>query len=260
MADTAPPGLQPGTATGPSAGGSPLLAVDSVDVYYGSVQVLFGTTFSVGPGEAVALLGTNGSGKSTLLKTVAGLVHPRQGTVIHRGQDLAGRSAEDRVRRGIGLVCGGQAVFRSLTVHDNLRSGAFALRGDKRMIAARIGAVLDLLPALKPLLRRRAGLCSGGEQQQLAIAKALLLEPQLLMVDELSLGLAPVVVSQLIDVVAALRAAGKTLIIVEQSLNVALHLAERALFMEKGCIRFEGATRDLQDRDDIARAVFLGQR
>ena len=237
---------------------STVLDIDSLDVRYGAVQVLFGTCLRVEQGEALALLGTNGAGKSTLLKAISGLVPVRAGVVAHLGEDITSSSAESRVGRSIVLVSGGQALFRGLSVSDNLKAGAFTLGRNRALYKERVGQALDLFPGLKPLLGRQAGLLSGGEQQMLAIAKATMLAPRLLLIDELSLGLAPIVVAQLIDVVAALRASGVTLVIVEQSLNVALHLAERAVFMEKGVVKFEGSARELQQRDDIARAVFLG--
>ncbi len=238
----------------------PLLRVEGLEVFYGPIQILFGTSLQLQPGEALALLGTNGAGKSTLLKAIAGLLTAANGTIHHRGDNITGHRAQTRVARGIGMVSGGQAVFPVLSVADNLRVGAFSLGRDSATIRTRTDAVLDLFPQLQPLLKRPAGLLSGGEQQMLAIAKVLLLDPELLLIDELSLGLAPVVVGQLIDVVERLRRDGKTIVVVEQSLNVALHLAERAIFMEKGRVRFEGPTHELQHRDDIARAVFLGGR
>lgn len=234
------------------------VALSNVDVFYGPVQVLFGSCLSVQEGEVLALLGTNGAGKSTLLKAIAGLVPIAAGSIASHGEPLDTVLAERRVTSGIGLVSGGNAVFRSLSVRDNLRVGAFTLGRNKPLIEERTQYVLGIFPILKTMLSRPAGLLSGGEQQMLAIAKALLLKPKILLIDELSLGLAPIVVGQLIDVVETLRQQRTTMIIVEQSLNVALHLAERAVFMEKGRISFEGAAKDLANRDDIARAVFLG--
>ena len=236
----------------------PAVRVSELDVHYGAVQILFGSSLTVADGEVLALLGTNGAGKSTLLKAIAGLIPISGGTIECLGRPLANDSTERRVGSGIALVSGGNAVFRSLSVRDNLAVGAFTLGRNKKLKEERVDAALDMFPALAPLLARTAGQLSGGEQQMLAIAKALLLDPRILLIDELSLGLAPIIVGALIDVVDALRAKGTTMIIVEQSLNVALHLAERAVFMEKGRIRFEGAAKELAERDDIARAVFLG--
>jgi ABC-type branched-subunit amino acid transport system ATPase component len=155
-------------------------------------------------------------------------------------------------------VPGGKAIFPGLTVAENLRVGAHTFRWDRRRIAERAEAVLELFPALAPRLAQTAGTMSGGEQQMLAVAKALLPEPALLLIDELSLGLAPVVVQGLVEVVERLKGAGVTMVIVEQSVNVALTLADRALFMEKGEIRFSGPAAELARRDDLVRAVFLG--
>ena len=241
-----------------SASGRPAVDIDNIDVFYGAVQILFGSRLAVAEGEVLALLGTNGAGKSTLLKAIAGLVPTTAGTIASFGRCLDDDTAERRISGGIGLVSGGNAIFRSLSVRDNLRVGAYLLGKNKDLKEQRTTAVLELFPNLTPMLGRPAGLLSGGEQQMLAIAKALLLDPKILLIDELSLGLAPIVVGQLIEVVESLRTAGTTMIIVEQSLNVALHLAERAVFMEKGRVRFEGLASELAERDDIARAVFLG--
>ena len=234
----------------------PFLEVTGLDVAYGSLQVLFETELHVEQGEVLALLGTNGAGKSTLLRAVAGLIPPRQGEIRLEGESLGDLGVEARVRRGIGLVAGGNAVFRSLSVAENLTAAAYALPRPVRR--ARIDAAVDRFPTLRRMRHRTAGALSGGEQQMLAIAKALVLDPRLLLIDELSLGLAPIVVAQLMEVVAELAEAGTTMVVVEQSIEVALHLARRAVFMEKGRVLFSGDAQELAARDDIARAVFLG--
>ncbi|MFT4210432.1 MAG: ABC transporter ATP-binding protein [Microbacterium sp.] len=235
-----------------------VLEVDELEVAYGPIQVLHGVSMAVREGETLALLGTNGAGKSTLLKAIVGLAAATAGTIRWRGEALGAVPCERRARAGIMLVDGGHAVFPELTVADNLRAGCFSFGRDRRRVAARTDHVLELFPVLRELRSRRAGSLSGGEQQMLALAKGLLPEPRLLLIDELSLGLAPVVVGQLMQVVEQLAGAGMTIVVVEQSLNVALHLAQRAIFMEKGRVRFEGASADLLRRDDLARAVFLG--
>ncbi|MEY2447141.1 MAG: hypothetical protein QOH79_617 [Acidimicrobiaceae bacterium] len=234
------------------------LRVDGVNFSYGRLQVLFDVTAHIDGGEAVALLGTNGAGKSTLLHVIAGLSAPSSGRVLLDGDDITGRPAEQLVRRGIVLVQGGKGVFRDMTVGENLDVQALTLRGDAPLLQERRDLVLSTFPILRQRLSQRAATLSGGEQQQLALAKAVLLRPAIICIDELSLGLAPVVVQELLSIVRAIHRQGTTVILVEQSLNIAADVCERAIFMEKGAVRFEGRTRDLLERDDIARAVFLG--
>jgi ABC-type branched-subunit amino acid transport system ATPase component len=237
---------------------SALLEVEGMDVSYGHVQVLFDVSLDVRQGETVALLGTNGAGKSTLLRAVTGLLPARRGTVAFAGEDLTGVPTDERVARGIVQVHGGCAVFPSLSVRDNLRLGAFTFLRDRARVAARTEHVLEIFPALRDRLDQQAGSMSGGEQQMIALAKALLPEPRLLVIDELSLGLAPIMIERLLGVIQDLKAMGLTMLIVEQSLNVALAFADRAVFMEKGEVRFSGAPGDLLDEGDLVQAVFFG--
>ena len=235
-----------------------LLRVDDVDFSYGRLQVLFGAALEVRRGEALALLGTNGAGKSTLLRVVSGLEAPTRGSVTLDGADITGLDAEHLVQRGIVLVSGGRANFPDMTVAENLEMQSFTRRRQRGEVRERVERALELFPRLGERLNQQAGTMSGGEQQQLALAKAILLDPVLLCIDELSLGLAPVVVQELLEIVTRIRESGVTMILVEQSLNVAAAMCERAVFMEKGAVSFEGATAELLERDDIARAVFLG--
>jgi ABC-type branched-subunit amino acid transport system ATPase component len=235
-----------------------MLAVRDVDFSYGRLQVLFGVSLEVGAGEAVALLGTNGAGKSTLLRVITGLERPTRGTVEFDGRDIGDSPAEERVRNGLVMIPGGKAVFGDLTVAENLEMKAFTLRRNSRAVREAVQRTFDVFPRLAERSNQRAGTMSGGEQQQLALAKAILLEPKVLCIDELSLGLAPTVVEALLESVQAIRATGVSMVVVEQSLNVAAAICERAVFMEKGEIRFEGKTTELLERDDLARAVFLG--
>ena len=236
----------------------PAFAMRGVDFSYGRLQVLFDVSLHVGIGEALALLGTNGAGKSTLLRVASGLERPSQGQVILGGSDLTTRSAEQRVRDGLALIPGGKAVFGDLTVAENLQMTGFTLRREPKQLRARLEDVYATFPRIAERRDQRAGTLSGGEQQQLALCKALILQPRVLCIDELSLGLAPTVVATLLDSLETIRASGVSLIVVEQSLNVAAAICERAVFMEKGAIRFEGRTAELLERDDLARAVFLG--
>ena len=234
-----------------------VLRVSDVDFSYGQLQVLFGVSLHVEAGEALALLGTNGAGKSTLLRVVCGLERPDRGSVTYGGQEIGGRPAERLVRDGVALIVGGKAVFPDMSVEENLQVQALTIRGSG-IVAERMERVYATFPRLAERRSQLGGKLSGGEQQQLAVAKALLLDPKLLCIDELSLGLAPAVVGELMEVVHRLNEGGITVVVVEQSLNIAAELCERAVFLEKGQVRFEGRTADLLDRDDIARAVFFG--
>ena len=244
--------------TPPTAVGEPLLQVNDVDFSYGQLQVLFGVSLEVRQGEALALLGTNGAGKSTLLRVISGLERPSAGSVRLSGRDILGVPAEKLAGQGLVLVPGGRAVFTDMTVEENLQMQALGIRKQSGLVRERRTQVLETFPRLAERLNQQAGKLSGGEQQQLALAKALLLDPQLLCLDELSLGLAPVVVGELMAIVRQLNANGTTIVVVEQSLNIAAELCPRALFLEKGQVRFEGRTGDLLEKDDIARAVFFG--
>jgi ABC-type branched-subunit amino acid transport system ATPase component len=238
---------------------SPLVECKGVDVAYGPVQVLFGVDFEVEEGEIVALLGTNGAGKSTLLKAVAGLIDPSAGKVFFDGRDITGADAEVVTRAGVSLMPGGKGIFPTVTVDEHLRLAAWTFRKDTERIEAARAEVLALFPILAERHAQPAGYLSGGEQQMLALAQAFMTRPRLLLVDELSLGLAPTVIQELLTVIERLRAGGLTMIIVEQSLNVALTVADRAIFLEKGQVRFEGPATELAERDDLVRAVFLGE-
>jgi branched-chain amino acid transport system ATP-binding protein len=229
---------------------------EAVHVGYGPLPVLFGVDFSVEPGEVVALLGTNGAGKSTLLRAISGLTPPQQGRILLDGDDIAGLAPEVIARRGVVQMPGGRGIFPGLSVADNLRLAAWIFRRDGSAVDEALDRVLGLFPVLRSRLREPAGLLSGGQQQMLTLAQALVPRPRLLMIDELSLGLAPAVVGELLDVVRALD--GPSVVLVEQSVNVALSLAERAVFLEKGTVRFTGPVEDLLHRSDLVRAVFLG--
>ena len=234
-----------------------LLRCESLDVAYGPVQVLFGVDLEVAQGEVVALLGTNGAGKSTLLRAIMGLAPPRRGRVELDGDDVTGADPAALARRGVTLMPGGRAVFPGLTVAENLRMATWLFRDDAAKVAAGVEAMLELFPMLEARVEERAGLLSGGQQQMLALAQVLIGEPRVLLIDELSLGLAPIVVGELLGVVAGLKEQGVTIVLVEQSVNVALELAERAVFMEKGEVRFEGPAEGLLERGDLLRSVFI---
>ncbi|HVF73876.1 MAG TPA: ATP-binding protein [Acidimicrobiales bacterium] len=241
------------------AGGEvPVLQVRNLDFSYGPIQVLFNVEVDVKKGEVLALLGTNGAGKSTLLRAVSGLAIPDRGVVRLNGRTVTYSDAETRVRAGIVQVPGGKAVFPTLSVRENLTVGAHTYVWDRERLDAKLDEVLTLFPRLQERLDQPAGKLSGGEQQMVALAKGLLLDPEILLIDELSLGLAPVVVQDILEVVETLKARGLTMVIVEQSVNIALEIADRAVFMEKGRVRFQGPAKELLERDDLVRAVFLG--
>jgi ABC-type branched-subunit amino acid transport system ATPase component/MFS family permease len=237
----------------------PGLQVNNIDFSYGHVQVLFDVGFEVRKGEVLALLGTNGAGKSTILRVIAGLGTPARGVVRLDGETITYVSPEKRGSLGIRLLPGGKGVFPQMTVRENLEMAAFVYRGDREDQERRIAKVLDLFEDLAKRQGQSAASMSGGQQQMLALACVLLHEPDVLLIDELSLGLSPIMVQQLLGVVERLKGEGLTIVIVEQSLNVALAMADRAVFLEKGQVRFEGDAQELLERDDLARAVFLGQ-
>ncbi|MET0904183.1 MAG: ATP-binding protein [Acidimicrobiales bacterium] len=235
-----------------------ILQVRSLDFSYGPVQVLFGIDLDVRRGEVLALLGTNGAGKSTLLRCICGLGVPTRGVVRHHGHTITYAEPEQRVRLGIVMMPGGSALWDPLTVDENLRLGAFLLRHDDEERDRRLEGVLGQFPELRDRLDQPAGSLSGGQRQMVALAKAMLLEPEVLLIDELTLGLAPLAAEQVLSKLEELRADGLTIVIVEQSVNVALSIADRAVFMEKGHVRFDGPAGELLERGDLLRAVFLG--
>ncbi|HEX4904143.1 MAG TPA: MFS transporter [Acidimicrobiales bacterium] len=234
-----------------------LLVCRGLDVAYGQTQVLFNVDFHVDDGEIVALLGTNGAGKSTLLSAISGLVEPSGGAIVFDGKDITVKPANETVAAGIVMVPGGKGVFPTLTVQENLELAGWLFNKDKEHIEEATAKVLEYFPILRERWNEKAGNMSGGEQQMLTLGQAFIARPKLLMIDELSLGLAPVIVEQLLEIVKAIHAQGTTIILVEQSVNVAITVAKRAVFMEKGEVRFDGPTAGLLDQPEILRAVFL---
>src|SRR4051794_17416439 len=240
----------------------PMLACRSIDFSYGQLQVLFDVDFTVDDGEMVALLGVNGAGKSTVLKVISGIGLLSRGGVRYRGQEITYLDAERRLRLGITQIPGGRAVFGPMTVVENLRSYGYTLAGtrgvgNKGAVDRAIETCFEAFPRLYERRTSLASTLSGGEQQMLGLSKALMLRPRLLLIDELSLGLAPVIVGQLLDMVRRINADGTAVVLVEQSVNIALNLVDHAFFMEKGEMRFDGRADELLARDDLLRAVFL---
>lgn len=235
----------------------PLLSCRHIDFSYGQLQVLFDVNFTVDDGEMVALLGTNGAGKSTLLRVVSGLGLPSRGSVRLRGTDITFVDTEKRVAMGIGQIPGGRAVFGPLTTIENLRVFGYMRGRNRRAVESGISIAFEAFPALYARKDQPAATLSGGEQQMLGLASALIVRPRLLLIDELSLGLAPRIVAELLQMVRRINADGTAVVLVEQSVNVALSLVQHAYFMEKGGIRFDGVASDLLARPDLLRSVFL---
>lgn len=234
----------------------PLLACRHIDFSYGSLQVLFEVSFAVEEGEIVALLGTNGAGKSTLLRVISGLGLPSRGSVRLDGSDITYVDAERRVRLGINQIASSRTLFPRLTVAENLNMFAYSRHGNGYARRS-MDRCFEAFPRLFERRSQVAATLSGGEQQMLSLAKAFIDEPRLLLIDELSLGLAPKIVAELLDVVREINARGTAVVLVEQSVNVALSVVNHAYFMEKGEIRFDGASADLLQRTDLLRSVFL---
>ena len=231
------------------------LEIRGLEVAYGRVTVLHGIDLVVEAGELVALLGTNGAGKSTLLRAASGVVRARAGTVHLHGEDVTNARPAALVRRGLVQMPGGRATFPGLTVGENLRIGAMTAPARER--TARTDEVLAMFPILADRQGQLAGSLSGGQQQQLALARALMAKPTMLLIDELSLGLAPTIVGDLLEVLDQLRAAGMAVVLVEQHVDLALDVADRAYFLERGVVRFAGPAADLRGRTDLLRAVFF---
>jgi branched-chain amino acid transport system ATP-binding protein len=234
-----------------------LLVCRGVEAAYDQVQVLFGVDMEVRPGEIVALLGTNGAGKSTLLRAISGTMDPIGGSIYFDNRDITHTDAQNTVKLGIVQVPGGKAVFPTLSVAEHLRAAGWLYRDQPEYLKEATEEVLVTFPRLRERIDQMAGNLSGGEQQMLALGMAFIAKPKLLMIDELSLGLAPTIVEQLLGIVRRIQQQGTAIILVEQSINVALTVAERAYFLEKGEVRFEGPTAELIERDDIVRSVFL---
>jgi len=235
---------------------TPLLEVDAIDVFYGDIQVLYGLSFTVHEGEIVTLLGSNGAGKTTTLRAISGLRPPRAGDIRFRGESLLRVPAAVRAERGISLVPEGRELWPQLTVRENLELGAYHRRA--RAAAARnLERVLTMFPRLRERASQVAGSLSGGEQQMCAIGRSLMSEPTLLMLDEPSLGLSPLLVDQVMATVAELHAGGMTVLLVEQNLRKALELAQRGTVIETGRVRLEGTSAALAANPEI-RSAYLG--
>lgn len=237
--------------------GPPVLELRNVEAAYGAIRALHGLSLSLGPGEVVALLGPNGAGKTTTLRVISGLLRPVRGQVLYRGREISGRPPALIARMGIIQCPEGRQIFKNLTVRENLILGGYRL-GDPDRERRNLERVLTLFPMLKERLRQPAGLLSGGQQQMLAIARALMADPEILLLDEPSLGLAPRVVEEVFEALAQLKAQGLTMLIVEQNAEKALELADRAYVLEAGRMVLADTASRLRENPDLIR-IYLGR-
>ena len=233
-----------------------LLKVENLSVFYGVIQALRGISFEVNKGEIVSLIGANGAGKTTTLHTITGLLHPKTGSVIYKGQDITHIPAHKIVSMGMAHVPEGRRIFQSLSVQDNLAMGAFS-RKDKDGIARDLKLVFSQFPRLEERRRQLAGTLSGGEQQMLAMGRALLADPELIVLDEPSMGLSPLLVNEVFEIVQSFRTAGKTVLLVEQNAKKAMAISDRAYVLENGVIAMSGSAKELA-ADDRVRKAYLG--
>ena len=233
-----------------------LLTIKNLSVHYGAIQAVHGVSIAVESGEIVTLIGANGAGKSTTLRAVSGLVKPSAGTITFDGKNLAGLAPHKILRLGLAQVPEGRGIFPNLTVGENLDLGAFA-RTDRKNIASDRDRVFELFPRLKERLDQRSGTLSGGEQQMLAIGRALLARPRLLLLDEPSLGLAPQLVQTIFKIIKEINASGTTIFLVEQNAHMALRVAHRAYVLEVGSVVMQGDAKQLAASDEVKKA-YLG--
>jgi branched-chain amino acid transport system ATP-binding protein len=234
-----------------------ILQVENLAVNYGAIQALQGISFHVEEGEIVTLIGANGAGKSTTLKTISGLLHPRVGTISYQGASIAGMPADAIVKMGIVQVPEGRNIFAPLTVRENLEVGAYT-RTDREEIARSMQAVFASFPRLEERLGQLGGTLSGGEQQMLAMGRALMGQPKLLLMDEPSMGLAPILVEEIFRIVAEINKQGVSILLVEQNAAMALSVADRAYVLETGRIVLEGPAQRVREDPEVQRA-YLGE-
>ena len=231
-----------------------LLKVDNIHVYYGAIHAIKGISFEVDEGETVALIGANGAGKSTTLKTVSGLMHPKSGSIEFLGKDITHTVAHKLVSLGLAHVPEGRHIFLQMTVQENLEMGAFTRKGD---LSEALDNVFQHFPRLKERRKQIGGTLSGGEQQMLAMGRAMMISPKLLMLDEPSMGLAPILVEQIFDIIRELRKAGTTILLVEQNAGMALDIADRAYVLETEKITLSGTGAELAE-SELVKKAYLG--
>jgi len=234
-----------------------MLELNNVDVHYGVIHALKNISLRVEKGEIVTLIGANGAGKTTTLRTISGLIKPTNGSITFKGQRIEGKNAPDIVRAGISHVPEGRRIFPDMTVRENLELGAF-LRKDKDQIQKDMDLVYSRFPILKNRSKQNAGTLSGGEQQMLAIGRALMSRPELLLMDEPSMGLAPLLVNEIFSIIKEINEQGTTILLVEQNANIALSIAHRAYVIETGSIVLEGSGKELANSEQIKKAYLGG--
>lgn len=235
----------------------PMLEINDINVYYGAIHAIKGISLTVNEGEIVTLIGANGAGKSTTLRTISGLLKPRTGSINFLGKDIAGMPAHQIVREGISQVPEGRRIFAEMTVLENLELGAFT-RSDKDGVAQDLKMVFGRFPRLEERISQLAGTLSGGEQQMLAMGRALMSRPKLLLLDEPSMGLAPLLIREIFSIIADIHKAGTTVLLVEQNANMALSIANRAYVLETGRITISGDAKKLAASEDIRKAYLGG--
>ncbi len=234
-----------------------MLQIDHIDVFYGAIHALKGVSLEVQTGEIVTLIGANGAGKSTTLRTISGLLAPKAGTIAFLGADITGKKAHEIVKDGISQVPEGRRVFAEMTVLENLELGAFT-RTDKAGVASDLEMVFARFPRLRERRAQLAGTLSGGEQQMLAMGRALMSRPKLLLLDEPSMGLAPLLIREIFDIIVDINKEGTTVLLVEQNANMALSIASRAYVLETGRITLSGAAKELAASEDVRKAYLGG--
>jgi branched-chain amino acid transport system ATP-binding protein len=233
-----------------------MLKIEDINVYYGNIHALKGVSLDINEGEIVTLIGANGAGKSTLLKTISGLLKPKNGSILFEGQSISGKVAQSIVKQGLSHVPEGRRVFANMSVEENLELGAY-LRKDKQGIKEDFEKVYNLFPRLLERRKQLSGTLSGGEQQMLAMGRALMARPKLLLLDEPSMGLAPLLVKTIFRIIEEINKSGTTILLVEQNANMALSIADRAYVIETGKIVISGSSEELNQSDQI-RMAYLG--
>lgn len=256
MSGEAPQRSEGGRAAQEAADGRPILELRGVDTHYGAIRILNDVDIEIHPGEIVCLLGGNASGKTTTLKTILGYVEPTRGEVVLDGEVVNGLPTQDVVARGISMVPENRRLFQRMTVRENLEMGNY-LRDDRREIEQDLEHVLELFPRVEERLDQRAGTLSGGEQQMVAVGRALMARPKVLLMDEPSMGLAPVLVAQNFEIIQQINEAGTTVFVVEQNANMALSIADRGYVLQTGQIVLQGTAQELLDNPQMRRA-YLG--